>query len=172
MSLARAWGVTLLLLVACGDPVRDDRIEALGPERTGVARGPLHRAGQPCLACHDGRAAGTREFSVAGTVFLAEGSERPAPGVRVELVDSAGTRFESATNCAGNFFVAPADFAPRYPLWVALQAGDYRIEMDSPVQRDGSCASCHAREPGKASAGGVYLFFEESEASKDGGACP
>lgn len=172
MSLRGVFAALLLASGGCGDPVRDQQIEALGPEQTNIARGPLHRAGQPCLTCHDGRGAGIRELSVAGTVFLAEGSERPAPGVRVELVDSLGTRFESATNCAGNFFVDPADFTPTYPLWVALRAGDYRIEMDSPVQRDGSCASCHTTTPGRASAGGVYLFFEESEASEATVACP
>lgn len=165
-------GVVLSLLLACSDPVLDQRIEALGPEVAGVAPGPLHRAGQPCLACHDGRDGDIRQLSVGGTVYATAGTREPLAGVRVELVDSAGTKFETASNCAGNFFVEPAAFTPTYPLWVALRLGDYRIEMDSPIRRDGSCASCHARELGKQSAGAVYLYAEESEAAESNGACP
>lgn len=160
--------LVLVGLIGCGDPVRDARIEALGPEREGVAQGPLHRAGQPCLACHDG--SGPRELSVGGTIYRTEGSKSPVAGVRVELTDATGTTFTTATNCAGNFFVDPADFTPTYPLRVALQAGAQRIEMDSPIQRDGSCASCHARPAGTASAGVVYLYTDDVEAPAD--ACP
>lgn len=163
-------GATLLL--ACGDPVQNARIDALGPETEGVARGPLHRAGQPCLACHDGRSGDVRELSVAGTVFTTPGSTEPLAGARVELRDSAGVTFETATNCAGNFFVEPAAYAPTYPLWVAVRAGDYRVEMDSPVRRDGSCASCHATDVSPTSTGAVYLYAEPSEVPADQAGCP
>lgn len=149
---------TVLGLWACTDPVREDRIDALGPEAPAVRAGPLHRPGQPCLACHDGNDGDTRAFSVAGTVYAFADAETPAPNVVVELTDVAGRVFRTGTNCAGNFFVTPEDFAPRYPLWVTIASGDLRVEMDSPIQRDGSCASCHAEPVGPRGAGRVYLY--------------
>lgn len=141
-----------LLLTACADPVQHAQIEALGPEQPKIAKGPLHRAGQPCLTCHDGGHA--RAFSIAGTVYAREGEAEPAAGVRVQLSDSAGKQHELASN----FFVEPSVYTPVYPLWVTLESGDARIEMDSPIQRDGSCASCHREEANASSAGPVYLL--------------
>jgi hypothetical protein len=159
--------LALLALTSCSDPVQSTRIEALGSERSGVAKGPLHRPGQPCVLCHDG--SGPRAFSVAGTVYSADGSSAAAAGVRVELTDSTGATFTTASNCAGNFFVEPADFTPLYPMWVALETAGERIEMDTPVARDGSCASCHARESSAASPGVVYAF---AGAAPERAACP
>ena len=60
----------LLSAAACSsDPVRDQRIERLGPEVSGVPEGPLHRPNQPCLLCHAGAGPGDAVFSLAGTVF-------------------------------------------------------------------------------------------------------
>ena len=36
------------------DPVQSEAVADLGGEAPGVAPGPLHRPGQPCLVCHDG----------------------------------------------------------------------------------------------------------------------
>ena len=149
--------LAVVLALGCEDPLRERTIAELGPEVAGVQPGPLHRAGQPCVVCHDGRSS-AREFSVAGTVFVTADAPDPAPGVVVELVDADKRTFRAATNCAGNFFVEPADFAPRYPVFVALEAGSYRIEMDTPVQRDGSCASCHDDRISRSSVGRVYLY--------------
>src|SRR5207249_3431097 len=38
--------------IACGDPVHDDAVAALGPEAPGVRPGPTPRPGQPGLTCH------------------------------------------------------------------------------------------------------------------------
>ena len=53
------------LVWACGDPVHDARVAALGDERPGVPAGPNHRPGQPCLACHGGDGPSDVELAVA-----------------------------------------------------------------------------------------------------------
>ncbi|MBX3205696.1 MAG: hypothetical protein KF764_11555 [Labilithrix sp.] len=159
----------LALAPACDDPLRERAVDALGPEVAGVPRGPLHRRGQPCLTCHDGRSE-ARAFSVAGTVFVTPDAPDPAPGVVVELASADGRTFRVATNCAGNFFVEPTSFAPRYPLFVALESGRYRVEMDTPVQRDGSCASCHREPASRSDVGQVFLYA--TPRAFDASGCP
>jgi hypothetical protein len=151
--------LVLVLLGACSDPVREQAIADLGGEARGVPEGPLHRPGQPCLACHDGGEAS--RFSIAGTVYAREGSKVPLNEVTVRLVDAQGRRSSSVTNCAGNFFVRPAEFAFQYPLWVTLAVGDHTIDMESPTFREGSCAACHGDPKGPASAGRVYFLLDE-----------
>lgn len=146
----------LLALAGCDEPVRDRAASALGPEAPGVPPGPLHRPGQPCVLCHDGDEA--RALALGGTITWTEGSDEPAIGATVHFVDSLGARFTATTNCAGNFFVLPEDYEPRYPVWVSLRRGEWEIAMESPVNGDGSCATCHARERGPESAGSVYLY--------------
>lgn len=138
--------VCALSAVACGNPVQDNLIRSLGPEKPGVRRGPLHRPGQPCLACHS--AAGGRHpyFSVAGTVYQTQDPKSPpARGVIIELTDAQKRVFKVATNCAGNFYVQQKDFQPIYPMHVKLHYGGVAIPpMVTAVNRDGSCATCHA----------------------------
>ena len=148
----------LLSLAACSsDPVREQRIEQLGPEVTGVPPGPLHRPNQPCLLCHDGDGPGDAVFSVAGTVFKLQQGFEPLPDALVRLVDSQRRHFQTAANCAGNFFVDPHDFDPEYPLWVSIEFGSIVIPMSTPIFREGSCASCHGDPASTESAGHVYF---------------
>lgn len=143
-------------LSGCGDPTRDTTIEALGEEAIGVPIGPLHRPGQPCLVCHDGEVA--RELAVAGTVYWAFDSKRPAPGTRVDFVDGDKDHQFAYTNCAGNFFLYPEEMQVDFPFWVKVSAGGTEITMDSPVNGDGSCASCHKKTLSTRSTGRVYLY--------------
>ncbi|UQA56936.1 hypothetical protein [Polyangium aurulentum] len=145
----------------CGDPLREETIARLGDEAPGIAPGPLHRAGQPCLLCHDGST--STPFSVAGTIHLRSDGAQPAASTLVRLVDGLGNTHRVATNCAGNFFVRPGDFAPAWPLWIRIERGDWAQEMDSPVNGDGSCATCHAPSPSPGSAGPVYVIPFEGE---------
>jgi hypothetical protein len=146
---------------ACADPVRDAAIAELGAESPGVPVGPLHRPGQPCLACHG--SGDVSVFSVAGTVYAREGTSTPLNDVTVRLIDAAGQKFDAATNCAGNFFVRPSELTVQYPLWVTLAVGDHTIDMESPVFREGSCAPCHLAPKGPASAGPVYFLLDEDQ---------
>ncbi|HKU43151.1 MAG TPA: hypothetical protein VJR89_33555 [Polyangiales bacterium] len=162
MSLrALAW---LIVASACVDPVFEAQLDALGPEAPDVPAGPLHRPGQACLVCHDGAQSGVARYTVAGTVYAYRGEPEPAPGVHVELVDARGERFEAETNCAGNFYVRSDQLEPEYPLWTSLIAGDYRIDMQSRVGRDGSCGSCHGEPVSPSRTEPVYLFSLRGDA--------
>jgi hypothetical protein len=174
--MSDAFGQALLFGVAllgacCTDPLRERRIEALGPEQLGVSPGPLHRPGQPCLACHDGEDSSVPRHSVAGTVYVDTRADQTAANVLVELVDARAERFELTSNCAGNFYVEGARFEPVYPLWTALRFEDERIQMQSSIGRDGSCASCHALSASNTATGAVYLYSLPSDDSP-GLACP
>ncbi len=144
--------------VACGNPVQDNLINSLGPEKDGVHRGPLHRPGQPCLACHS--AAGHREpyFSVAGTVYQKQDpGSPPARDVIVELIDAKQHHVTVASNCAGNFYVQQADFRPVYPVHVTMHYAGVDNKMITVVNRDGSCATCHTDPQSWKSAGHIYM---------------
>src|SRR5262245_52180936 len=93
---ALAAAAMLLGLAACEDPVRDNRIDALGPEEPGIPEGPLHRAGQPCLACHNGEGPGENVFSVAGTVYQTNEELNPLPGAVLHFTDSTLRTFDVA----------------------------------------------------------------------------
>lgn len=172
------------LVGACGDPVPDGVVESLGGEQAGVEAGPLHRPGQPCLACHDGHRA-TTLYTVAGTVYLYADTDVPAPAVNVELVDSKKQAFSATTNCAGNFFVTAAEFTPAFPIWATVAyagalagdagalpgGGSSRIEMQSRIGRDGSCATCHANAATQSATDRVHLYttpIDETDAPR----CP
>jgi hypothetical protein len=152
--------ILLVSVAACTDPVREQAIAALGGEAPGVEPGALHRPGQPCLVCHDGGEVSA--FSVAGTVYARAAGTVPVAKVTVELLDADARLWKAVTNCAGNFFVRPEQFQPRYPLWVTLAVGEERLDMESPVFRDGSCASCHGDPKGPASAGHAYFLLDEN----------
>ena len=150
---------------ACGDPVQDKAIAALGPESDDVERGPLHRPGQPCLDCHDG-SHDSANFSVAGTLFRDPEHALPVANVDVELIDSAQRTFTTQSNCAGNFFVTPDDFAPHFPLWVTLRRGDAPPnDMGSPMHKNGNCNACHSDPPSPSSAGIVWVEFDPTTAA-------
>jgi hypothetical protein len=140
------------------DPVHDDARSALGGEAPGISPGPLHRAGQPCLTCHDGAATDPPQFSVAGTVFLYGNSLAPAVGATLLLTDASGATASATTNAVGNFYLTPGAFAPRFPLYLSRVAlGSAVVSMQSHIGRNGSCAGCHADPAGPDSPGHVYV---------------
>jgi hypothetical protein len=160
--MVRLAGMTLVALLAsiaagCSlDPVNDEARADLGPETPGVARGPLHRPGQPCLACHDGSTAHPA-MTVAGTVNAVLGSAAPLAGVSVALTDVTGMTVTAMTNAAGNFYLEPATWRPTFPLHVAISFGGYSSTMSTIIGRDGSCATCHTDPASRISAGPVFL---------------
>lgn len=146
--------VLALLAVACVDPVHDDEVEALGPERRGVRPGPNHRPGQPCLTCHGGKGPGEPDFSVAGTVYIARGVLEPVAGVTVHLEDATGQTRDPRTNEVGNFYIGTTDWSPVFPMKVTLR--DPRADangekaMETLIRETGSCADCHRGAEGTA----------------------
>jgi hypothetical protein len=161
-SRSALWAVWTACAGALGagscDPVHDDAVSALGGEVAGVSPGPLHRPGQPCLLCHDGASGDPPAFTMAGTVFLDANTLTPAPGVTVKLVAADGNTTLATTNAAGNFYLAPSDYTPKYPVHVAsLALGGVSVLMHSHIGGNGSCASCHVDPTGPDSPGHVYF---------------
>jgi hypothetical protein len=151
---------TLMLLAnsRCSDPVREDAIAALGPESATRPAGPFHRANQPCLLCHDGSE--SSRMTAAGTVFRDPVEALAVADVDVFLTDAVGRAFTTQTNCAGNFFVYPSQWAPTFPVWVTLRRGGRSIDMESPLNKDGDCATCH-QDPKRSSAAG-HVFMDDN----------
>lgn len=142
--------------IACASPTEDALIESLGPEAEGEEEGEFHRYGQPCLACHGGYGEGSPVFSFGGTVFAQPDESIVVPGAKITITDSVGEKTTMTSNCAGNFYVEEAKFKPVYPVRVEVVCNEppgldpnkvlatYRNVMGTRVNRDGSCASCHA----------------------------
>lgn len=139
--------------IACGNPVPDAKIDALGPEIDGVKPGPYHRPGQPCVLCHGPYHGSSPELSVAGTVFAhdtADANARiPVNNVTVTITDSFSDTRTVQTNCAGNFFIKHDDWQPGFPLAVRINCPPppkqeaQSQSMSTRIGRDGSCGSCH-----------------------------
>jgi hypothetical protein len=164
MSLA-AWAS---LCISCefiqADPVHDQEVAALGPERPGVPQGPYHRAGQPCTVCHSSGGPAQQVFSIAGTVFSSRSTSPSQPNLigvnqaSVGIVDDNGGEFVVPTKCVGNFYVTPDLFNPAFPIRVNVsKEGAGVVPMIGHIGRDSSCASCHADPPSVSSPGHVYL---------------
>jgi hypothetical protein len=151
---------------AC-DPVHDRQVSSLGADPTGQRNGPLHRAGEPCVACHDGSLGGPRQFSVAGTVFARASDTQGLAGATVTLTSTGGDTFTTTTNQAGNFYVLPSQWTPVYPMGVKISAQGSTAVMQTHVGREASCAGCHRDPAGPDSPGHVYFVNDV-----DGGLSP
>ncbi len=156
----RARGVACAVLLALGacapDPVADQREAAEGPEIAGIPEGPLHRAGERCLACH--RAAGSGPaFSIAGTIYEREALALPAAGVDVVITDLRGETRVLTTNGAGNFWITESAWTPVFPIRSELHVDGAVVAMRTEIGREGSCGACH-ESPGDATRmPGVYV---------------
>lgn len=141
-------GMVAAVLIAtasssCVDPTHASGVDELGPEAPGVPEGPLHRPGQPCLACHDGRGPGESELSIGGTIYAARTESAPLAGAQVTIQDATGARRVVTTNEAGNFYIEKKSWAPAYPLFVRIDFGDEKKVMQTRIGQNGGCAFCH-----------------------------
>jgi hypothetical protein len=158
----------ILLVAGCGDPVRDAIADSLGPEANGVRPGPDHRPGQPCLACHTGGGRAHPSFAIAGTTYREKGAAAVLGHVTVTMTDADGKVVHARSNCAGNFYLTVDEVALREPFWVTLAFNGRSIDMESPVYREGACATCHVEPVGPASAGAVFMTDDPNEAATIG----
>lgn len=168
-ALVSLVGAGVLGAVSCADPVADDIITGLGPEKSGVRRGPLHRGGQPCLACHGGYGPGGGDFAFAGTIYATPSDPTPVNAAKITVTDATGQSRELFSNCAGNFLQEIRQWTPIFPLRVEVEctlpvpAGSppgtvgakKRSVMQTRIARDGSCASCHFGDPSQSSPGRI-----------------
>ncbi len=83
------------------------------------------------------------------------------------MVDSDKRVFTAVTNCAGNFYVLPGQFAPHYPMWVSVMSRgsaapvlEEPMLMETPTFREGSCAACHKNPMTPKNARHVFMFFD------------
>jgi hypothetical protein len=154
-----------VVALACGDPVQDAAVAALGGESAGVPVGPNHRPGQPCNVCHTPGGVGKPAFTVAGTIYREKGRPAVLGNVDVLLTDATGRSKTLRSNCAGNFYVEAEQFTPQSPFWVSLAYAGQRIDMESPIFREGSCAGCHSEPASPRSAGAVFMTDEPEKAA-------
>lgn len=158
-------------VVACGsDPIHERSVEELGPEDPNVPVGPLHRAGQPCDACHGGKGPAKSEFLLSGTIYATEAATDPLPNATVRFIDYIGNQGSAVTNCAGNFFVPVGALSPRWPLWFRVEQGDLVADMQSASFRERSCNECHRAPAGARTTKPVYLSERPFERDLTG--CP
>lgn len=135
----------LMLLASCADPVREQQIDALGPEADGIAEGPLHRPGQPCLVCHSaGGPASDHPFALAGTLWPTSDARQGVANVKVLFTDVNNEKRSTTSNEAGNFFVTEGDWTDlAYPLITGIERGAAESPMMQTIDREGSCNFCH-----------------------------
>ena len=160
-----ALAIPFASFLSCADPVLSDKVDTLGNETSGVDKGQFHRAGQPCVTCHqEGGPASDSPFTVAGTVFAQPMRQIGVEGAEIRMTDADGTKHTAKTNCVGNFFVKADEWQPKFPILVEVAKGNNRRSMRSAIGREASCATCHIlglRDFG--SPGQIRLYDTESE---------
>lgn len=172
--LRAALALALLALSACGNPVTDDKIDALGPEVDGVPEGEHHRPGQPCVLCHSVAGGASPELSIGGTVFADQNSFLPVEGAEIVLYDSVGDSYVMKSNCIGNFYLEKTGSKdPLFPLAAEVRCPTYDADgnklegqkvrsMNSWISRDGSCATCHSLRGTEADSTG-WIFCNDPD---------
>ncbi len=169
MKMLRAPLLAIVVaLMGCESPVEDDLIAALGPEVEGLEEGEYHRYGQPCLVCHGGYGEGPK-FVVAGTVFATPDADIPVQSAIITLTDATGDQILVPSNCAGNFYIAEDTWAPVFPLRAEIECTlpdgtRRRSVMETRINRDGGCASCHEKGPATQFSPGQVFCLESQPA--------
>lgn len=142
-------GTVAFALQGCNgeDPIPQAVIDGL-PAEIG-SPSPTHRPGQPCLVCHSNYGGAQLQLVIGGTVFKEDattGALLGAPGIKVEVYDSAGDFRVACTNSAGNFFIEKDNWEGiTFPLKSFVGTAPRR--MQSIIGREGSCANCHKLPP-------------------------
>jgi hypothetical protein len=137
---------------SCADPVHDLQVKGLGGEDPAIPQGEFHRAGQPCVACHQPTGPANTSFAIAGTIFVNDGNTKiiGVENVYIDMVDAAGIspQVDVKTNCAGNFWVSPSDWTPAFPVRVMIRRDmNAPTKMVSHIGREPSCNRCHGCPP-------------------------
>lgn len=156
-ALAVAFAATAAFTAGCDNPVHDNAVAALGAEDPNVPVGPLHRAGQPCVTCHEDGGPAALTFSFGGTVYQDEVTKKALADAFVVLTDANGKHKEAETNCVGNFYIEAVDFQPTFPVHAEILYGGMNATMLSHIGIDGSCADCHTGKDSPMSVDHIYL---------------
>jgi hypothetical protein len=129
--------------------------------RTGTS---THNAGLACLqpACHGGTGGSAPHFFLGGTAYQDYQSTKPAAGVEVRIVDSAGHAASAYTGPEGNFFVpSGAEQGVTFPAAIGARDANTSRPMIAPITASamGSCgqATCHVPGGGPMTNTGNYF---------------
>ncbi len=168
-----ALGLAVAGIMSCADPEISGGAAALGKETSGIPKGAFHRAGQPCVVCHqDQGPAADKPFVVAGSIFASPLRMVGVNNAEIRMTDSEGTKFTTKTNCVGNFMVTPTQWRPHFPILVSIAKDNIVRQMQGPIGRDGSCAHCHANgvppDDPFSQTGHVYLYGGDEPGSPNG----
>lgn len=147
--------LALALLAGCDDPdvapapgdpeyVRDPALDRDLVSAHGGASS--HNEGQNCMECHQANGPGPGKFSVAGTVFGADGT--PSADATVELWSAPGGQGELVihveADALGNFYTTETldlSDAPAFPFVTSADGVGVNL-MPFPT-RSGACNVCH-----------------------------
>jgi hypothetical protein len=147
----------------CADPVHDNLVASLGPEDPNVPPGPLHRPGQPCLACHDGSGPAAMSMIFGGTAYEYFDQTAPLVAAKVLFTDATNLEYVTTTNCAGNFWVQTVDWSPTFPVHVQLLYGASSPQnMRTHIGRATSCATCHSGTESQSTTAHVYFDGDDT----------
>ncbi|MEO7109201.1 MAG: hypothetical protein ABI183_02085, partial [Polyangiaceae bacterium] len=65
-------------------------------------------------------------------------------------------------NEAGNFYITPGEWTPKYPMTVTITApSGNTVAMESLISRNGACSGCHVDPPSAVSPGRVAFTLED-----------
>jgi hypothetical protein len=120
--------------------------------------------------CHGPDGPAQTTFSIAGTIFYGPTKNVGVDQTDVTMVDSLGTSFTAHTNCVGNFFVAPSEWDPAFPVKVEASGQGKSRQMVGHIGREPSCSNCHKDPPYFDSPGHVYI--SSSDTGYAPGPCP
>ncbi len=144
-------------LASCFNPVHDDAVTALGPEDPAIPIGLRHRAGQPCLTCHGGDGPGSPEFAMGGTIYATRKDADPLEGAVVTLTDVTGQIRTVTTNDVGNFRIRVEQWKPIFPLKVKVTLGKDETVMETLINGNTACNTCHRGDGDASHMPHVYL---------------
>jgi hypothetical protein len=104
-----------------------------------------HRAGNNCMSCHTAGGSGEGRFTVAGTVYQADGTT-PYPNTTVTLYTGADASGELVITVEvdgkGNFYTTESvDWGTG--LYPSVSSDNETLNMPTPTG-SGACNSCHS----------------------------
>lgn len=160
MNRIFCWGLCCVLLGPSCYPANES-LSAVELEERRVTPGPLMRAGENCLRCHQENGTAKNVWTAAGTVYLHDQADREQglAGVKVILQNPSGKTVTLFTNEAGNFFTAEP-LEQGYSVRIEKEGKSMAMSSPPPA---GSCNACHSLPPVGNAPGRIFLSHSKDE---------
>jgi hypothetical protein len=134
--------IPILILTGCENGNEGDENETV---ISGYGDTESHRAGANCLSCHTAGGSGEGRFTIAGTVYQADGTT-VYPNTTVKLYTGANASGDLVITVEvdgnGNFYTTEAvDWGAG--LYPTVSSDNETRSMSSPTG-SGACNSCHS----------------------------